>query len=107
MALREIIDNPRSSRLMKNNGRQNRKPEDHEIGKYTMSVAVKLTGTHPQHIRRLGAAGLLNPDRTDGGQRLFSDSDIDIIKEVTQLETEGINLIGAKAILEIRKGKRT
>jgi DNA-binding transcriptional MerR regulator len=80
--------------------------EDYEMGKYTISVAEKLTGAYAHHIRRLEDAGLVKPERTDAGRRLFSDADIDTIKEVSELEIEGINLNGVKAILEIRKGKR-
>jgi DNA-binding transcriptional MerR regulator len=92
---------------MKANHQNNDHSEDYEVGKYTISVAEKLTGAHAHHIRTLSRAGLLNPERTDAGQRLFSDADIDVIKEVSQLEVEGINLNGVKAILEMRSGKRT
>ena len=92
---------------MKANHRNNHNAEDHEVGKYTISVAEKLTGAHAHHIRRLARAGLLNPERTDAGQRLFSDADIDIIKAVSELEIEGINLNGVKAILEMRRGERS
>ena len=92
---------------MKANRNNNNHKEDYEIGKYTISVAEKLTGAHAHHIRRLSRAGLLNPERTDAGQRLFSDADMDTLKEVTALEVEGINLNGIKAILEMRRGERT
>ena len=80
--------------------------EDYEMGKYTISVAEKLTGAYAHHIRRLEDAGLLKPERTDAGRRLFSDADIDTIREVSELEIEGINLSGVKAILEMRRGER-
>jgi DNA-binding transcriptional MerR regulator len=92
---------------MKVNHRNNHNAEDREVGKYTISVAEKLTGAHTHHIRRLARAGLLHPERTDAGQRLFSDADIDIIKAVSDLEIEGINLNGVKAILEMRRGERS
>jgi DNA-binding transcriptional MerR regulator len=91
---------------MKSNDQNGNNGEDYEVGKYTISVAEKLTGAYAHHIRRLSKAGLLHPERTDAGQRLFSDADIDTIKEVSKLEIEGINLSGVKAILEIRRGKR-
>jgi|TARA_B100002003_G_C14098913_1_gene528500 DNA-binding transcriptional MerR regulator len=92
---------------MKASTNNNHNKEDYEVGKYIISVAERLTGAHAHHIRRLSRAGLLNPERTDAGQRLFSDADIDIIKEVSELEIEGINLPGVKAILEMRRGQRS
>jgi len=77
-----------------------------EIGKYTVSVAMMLTGTEAHRIRRYENAGLLKPARTKAGQRLFSDSEIELIKEIARLEGEGINLQGVKAILAMRRGER-
>ncbi|MFC1998272.1 MerR family transcriptional regulator [Chloroflexota bacterium] len=91
---------------MKTNHQNSHSGNGYEVGKYTISVAEKLTGAYAHHIRRLEDAGLVKPERTNAGRRLFSDADIDIIKEVSELEIEGINLNGVKAILEIRKGKR-
>jgi len=79
---------------------------DGEIGKYTMSVAVMLTGVEAHRIRRFEAAGLLKPARTRAGQRLYSDPEIELIKEIARLDDEGINLEGVKAILAIRRGER-
>lgn len=80
-------------------------PVEKEIGKYTMGVAVRLTGVEPHRIRRFEEAGLLQPVRTDSGQRLYSDSEIELIKEVARLEDRGINLEGVKAILAMRRGE--
>lgn len=80
---------------------------DGEIGKYTMSVTVKLTNVEAHRIRRFESFGLLKPDRTDSRQRLYSDSEIDLIKEIAELENEGINLPGVKMILAIRRGHRS
>ena len=77
-----------------------------EVGKYTMSVAVMLTGAEAHRIRSYENAGLLKPTRTKAGQRLFSDSEIELIKEIARLEDEGINLRGVKAILAMRRGER-
>jgi len=76
------------------------------IGKYTMSVAVMLTGVEAHRIRRFEEAGLLSPARTKAGQRLFSDPEIELIKEIAKLEDEGINMEGVKAILAMRRGER-
>jgi DNA-binding transcriptional MerR regulator len=73
---------------------------------YTMAVAVKLTRIEPHRIRRYEEGGLLTPTRTEGNQRLFSDSDVEIIIQAAKLEDEGINVEGIKAILSMRRGER-
>lgn len=78
---------------------------DADIGKYTMSVAVKLTDVEAHRIRRFEAFGLLKPDRTDSRQRLYSDTEIELIREIADLETEGVNLPGVKRILAMRRGE--
>jgi len=77
-----------------------------EIGKYTMSVAVMLTGIEAYRIRRYEQSGLLKPVRSGAGQRRYTDTEIELIKSIAELEGEGINLHGVKAILAMRKGER-
>ncbi len=77
-----------------------------EIGKYTMSVAVMLTGVEAYRIRRFEQAGLLEPGRTKARQRRYSDPEITLINNIAILEDEGINLRGVKAILAMRTGER-
>jgi len=79
---------------------------EEQLPKYTMGVAVRLTGVEAGRIRRFEEAGLLEPKRTEGGQRLFTDSEIELIKEVAKLEDEGANLEGIKIILAMRRGER-
>jgi MerR family transcriptional regulator, glutamine synthetase repressor len=73
---------------------------------FTMAIAVKLTGIDPYRIRKYEEGDLLNPERTEGNQRLFSENDIEIIKQAAKLENEGINVEGIKAILAMRRGER-
>jgi DNA-binding transcriptional MerR regulator len=73
---------------------------------FTMGIAVKLTGIDPYRIRKYEEGGLLAPERTEGNQRLFSENDIEIIKQAARLEDEGINIEGIKAILAMRRGDR-
>jgi len=73
---------------------------------FTMAIAMKLTGIDPYRIRKYEEGGLLIPERTEGNQRLFSESDIEIIKQAAKLEDEGINVEGIKAILAMRRGER-
>ncbi len=73
---------------------------------FTMAIAVKLTGVNPYRIRKYEEGGLLIPERTEGNHRLFSEKDIEIIKQAAKLEDEGINVEGIKAILAMRRGDR-
>ena len=80
--------------------------DENEMGKYTMSVTVRLTGVVAHRIRRFEHCGLLDPLRTEARQRLFSDIEIELIREVARLEDRGINLEGVKAILAMRQGEK-
>lgn len=79
---------------------------DRHFGKYTMSVTVRLTTVNAHRIRRFEQFGLLSPSRTRAGQRLFSDAEIELIREVVFLERDGVNLGGIKMILAMRRGER-
>jgi len=71
-----------------------------------MAIAVKLTGVEAYRIRRYEEGGLLTPERSGGNQRLYSTTDVEVIKQAAKLEDEGINVEGIKAILAMRKGER-
>lgn len=83
----------------------NFKSDGREVGKYTMSVTVNLTGVAAHKIRRLEEAGLCNPVRTDSKQRLYSDNDISLIRKISNLLQKGINLNGVKVILSMEINK--
>src|SRR6185437_13299013 len=67
---------------------------------YVISVAAQLSGMHPQTLRSYDRLGLVSPGRTAGGRR-HSLRDILILREVTRLSAEGVNLLGIKRILEL------
>ena len=72
------------------------------VAKYTMSVAVMMTGVAAHKIRKFEEFGLCKPFRKGSRQRLFSDCDIELIQEIAALERRGINLPGIKTILEMK-----
>ena len=78
---------------------------DRGLAKYTMSVTVMITGVAAYKIRKFEEYGLCKPARTESKQRLYSDYDIDLIKQIDELEQEGINLPGVKAILSMKQSK--
>jgi DNA-binding transcriptional MerR regulator len=70
-----------------------------DVGKYTMAVAVMMTGLAAYRIRKFDEFGLCKPVRTGSQQRLYSDNDIEQLHKIALLEKDGVNLPGIKVIL--------
>ncbi len=68
---------------------------------YVISVAAELAGVHPQTLRISERKGLLEPARTDGGSRRYSEEDIDLLRHIQQLTEQGLNLAGVKRVLDL------
>lgn len=75
-------------------------PEYHQAV-YVISVAAELAGVHPQTLRIYERKGLVEPGRTQGGSRRYSDADIAMLQRISDLTTEGLNLAGVKRVLEL------
>lgn len=70
---------------------------------YIISVACDILKIHPQTLRFYEREDLVMPRRTNAGQRLYSQLDLDKIKEIRDLtRNRGVNLAGVKIILELR-----
>lgn len=72
---------------------------DQDTGLYVMSVAAELAGLHPQTLRLYERRGLLEPARSDGGNRRYSDRDLARLGRIGELTAVGINLEGVRRIL--------
>ena len=72
---------------------------DHAV--YVISVAAELAGMHPQTLRIYERRGLLDPARTSGGNRRYSEADVDLLLRIAQLTTDGLNLAGVKRVLAL------
>lgn len=70
-------------------------------GVYGISATSELSGLGPQTLRLYERRGLLNPARTDGGTRRYSDDDITRLQRITDLTAAGVNLAGIAYILEL------
>lgn len=70
--------------------------------KYTISVAADLTGAHPQTLRDYETKGLLDPGRTAGNTRLYSDADLQVVRRIQALVAVGVNLAGAELIVQLQ-----
>ncbi|HEX6570235.1 MAG TPA: MerR family transcriptional regulator [Acidimicrobiales bacterium] len=68
---------------------------------YVISVAAELAGVHPQTLRIYERKGLVDPARTSGGSRRYSDADIDQPRRIQELTNEGLNLYGVQRVLEL------
>ena len=70
---------------------------------YVISVAAELAGVHPQTLRVYERKGLLNPQRTAGNTRRYSDSDIRLLRRIQELTQEGVNLAGVMKVMELEQ----
>ena len=66
-----------------------------------ISVAAELAGVHPQTLRIYERKGLLDPARTVGGSRRYSDVDIAQLQRIQELTAAGLNLEGVKRVMEL------
>jgi MerR family transcriptional regulator, heat shock protein HspR len=78
--------------------------------RYMISVAAELVGMHQQTLRLYEAKGLVQPKRTAGNTRLYSEADLERLRVIQRLTTDlGLNLAGVEHVLrledELRKTK--
>jgi MerR family transcriptional regulator/heat shock protein HspR len=70
--------------------------------RYMISVAADLVGMHPQTLRIYENKGLVRPQRTPGGTRLYSELDLERLRVIQRLTTElGLNLAGVEHVLRL------
>lgn len=85
-------------------GRQDRGDRVEERAVYIISVAAELAGVHPQTLRMYERRGLLQPKRTSGNTRRYSERDIARIRAIQELTQQGgISLAGVKLFIEMRE----
>lgn len=70
---------------------------------YIISVAAELSGVHPQTLRVYERRGLLEPARTAGGSRRYSDADLARLQRIVELTDQGLNLAGVLRVLELEQ----
>jgi len=69
---------------------------------FVISVAAELAGMHPQTLRIYERKGLIDPYRTPGGTRRYSQEDIERLRLISELTSQGLNLEGVKQVLELQ-----
>ena len=75
----------------------------HSRAVYVISVAAELAGVHPQTLRIYERKGLVDPARTAGGNRRYSDSDLERLRRIAELTDDGLNLAGVRRVLELEE----
>src|SRR5712692_1789965 len=75
--------------------------DENERALYIISVAAELAGVHPQTLRIYERKGLIEPARTEGRSRRYSDRDIELLQRIQDLTNEGVSLAGVKRVLEL------
>lgn len=70
-------------------------------GVYGITVAAELAGLGEQTLRLYERKGLLTPARTAGGTRRYSDHDVSVLRRVVELLADGLNLAGARRVLDL------
>lgn len=68
---------------------------------YVISVAAELAGVHPQTLRIYERKGLVDPARTGGGSRRYSERDIEQLRRIQDLTAAGLNLEGVRRVIEL------
>jgi len=74
---------------------------DRTRGVFAISVAAEMVSMQVQNLRVYERRGLLEPDRTSGGTRLYSHDDVDRLHRIRDLLAEGLNLAGIARVLEL------
>src|SRR5690242_14058706 len=68
---------------------------------YVISVAAELSGLHPQTLRAYERMGLITPGRTTGGGRRYSATDIERLRMIAELTSNGVGVEGVRRLLDL------
>lgn len=81
--------------------------EDHEEPCYVISVAARMVGLHAQSLRHYERMGLVRPSRSQGRQRLYSQSDVNRLRHIQRLIQDlGVNLAGVEVVMHMNERMR-
>lgn len=70
---------------------------------YTIGQVAQLLGVQPAALRRLDDQDIVRPDRSEGGQRRYSQREVERLREVMTLTDEGVTLAGVRRVLALRQ----
>jgi MerR family transcriptional regulator/heat shock protein HspR len=73
-------------------------------GVFMISVAAQLANMHPQTLRMYEARGLIEPQRSPKGTRLYSQEDVERLRRIQEMTAElGLNLAGVERVLDLER----
>ncbi len=75
----------------------------HHRGVFAISVAADMVAMQIQNLRVYERRGLVDPDRSSGGSRLYSPADIEVLHRIRDLLADGLNLAGIAKVLELER----
>jgi len=81
--------------------------KDRALGKYPISVASNLTEVPVHKLRAFERMELIDPGRTEGGTRLYSDEELGTIRRIAELTGKGVNYAGVREIFKMTEGEIT
>lgn len=76
---------------------------EHHRGVFAISVAADMVAMEIQNLRVYERRGLVDPDRSSGGSRLYSPADIEVLHRIRDLLADGLNLAGIAKVLELER----
>jgi MerR family transcriptional regulator/heat shock protein HspR len=76
---------------------------DEEQGVFMISVAAELAEMHPQTLRIYEARGLIAPKRSPKNTRLYSQRDVELLRRIQRMTSEGLNLAGVETVLALEE----
>lgn len=75
---------------------------DSSLSVFVISVAAQLADMHPQTLRNYEREGLVEPTRSKGGNRMYSEDDLARLREIAELSEQGLNLAGIKMVFDLK-----
>lgn len=75
--------------------------DDDDAPLYGVGQVAEMLGVQPAFLRRLDVEGVVQPSRSDGGQRRYSRTEVLLIQRVSEMADRGMTLVGIRRILEL------
>lgn len=73
------------------------------MARYPIRRAAELAALHPQTLREYERRGLIHPQRTDGGMRLYRDSDVRVARRVAELTADGFSFAAVERVVRLER----
>lgn len=81
--------------------------ENEHAAIYSVGQVAEMLGVQPAFLRRLDNENIIQPARSEGGQRRYSQSQIQAVQRIVGLTSEGLNLAGVRRLLTLENQVKT